>query len=100
MDDYQEIFASTEEFSDVACLVLLKKDKQPRLEKMVRDRPLPLLQDTPEVDFENVYGMTSSRPWRVFDRRGCVAADSLGLRLKDAGSPEPLMELLREIDER
>lgn len=100
MDDYQQVFASSGEFADVTCLVLLKKDKMRRLKKMVGDRRLPLLQDTPEVDFERVYGMTSSSPWRVFERGGCVAADSLGLRLKDQGSPEPLMELLREIDQR
>jgi hypothetical protein len=100
MDDYQQVFASREEFSDVACLVLLKKDRQKRLRKMVGERGLPLLQDTPEVDFEGTYGMDSGHPWRVFDRRGCIAADSLGLRLKDEGSPEPLMELLRRIDQR
>jgi hypothetical protein len=98
MDDFSREFARTAEFEDVVALVILKKDKEKHLKKMVADRRLPLLLDTEEVNFERIYGMTSGKPWRVFDRRGCIAADSLGLRLKDAEDPAPLMRLLREID--
>jgi len=98
MDDFGKEFARTDEFEDVVTLVILKKNKDKHLKKLVADRRLPLLLDTEEVDFERIYGFTSGKPWRVFDRRGCIAADSLGLRLKDAEDPALLMQLLREID--
>lgn len=65
---------------------------------MVENHRLPVLQDTREVDVERTYGIISSKAWRVFNRAGCVASDTVGIRLDTATTPEPLMELLRRID--
>jgi len=98
MDDFVAEFARRDDLNDVLCLVVLRKGKEEHLLKMTDGRRLPVLIDSREADFEGKYGLTSSRPWRILDRRGCIAADSLGLRLAEAADPEPLGEVLRRID--
>ena len=75
--------------------MVLGKGRESRLEKMVGDRALPVLQDTEATDFGKVYGASKQKAHFVFGRDGCLVPTELPSSNQITRDPTLLLPALR-----
>ncbi len=80
---------------DLVVLVVLKEDAKEKLAKMVGEGRLPVLQDTPEVDFRQTFGVSGARSFFVFDRQGCLTDCDVAVTPDEPGQLDSLIAPLQ-----
>jgi len=56
---------------------VLESTKRDKMDKMVTDRGLPVLQDSADKQFEDAYSATQSQAFIFFDRQGCLVWNTI-----------------------
>jgi hypothetical protein len=95
VDSFAQELRARPEFGDLTVLAVLKQTSKDRLAKMVADRTLPVLQDTPEVDFQRTFGISGARAFFVFDRNGCLIECDIAVAPERGGQLDQLLAPLR-----
>ena len=85
------------QLKDVQIWVVLRKGRMSQIDSLVARRPLPLLADSKEVDFERLYGMASAKAHLLFDRNGCLAPVATESSSQLRKHPELILPSLREL---
>lgn len=95
MDSFATVLRGRSEFRDLVVVSVLKDDSKSRLAKMVATRQMPVLQDTPETNFREVFGASGARAFFVFDRRGCLVQFDFSVSPDQPGQLDQLLDPLR-----
>lgn len=83
------------EFRDLVVVTVLKDDSKSRLAKMVETRATPVLQDTPEVNFRQMFGASGAHAFFVIDRQGCLIPLDFAVAPDQPGQLDQLLGPLR-----
>jgi len=95
VDSFAAALQARPEFQDLVVLVVLKQESKDRLAKMIAERRLPVLQDTPEVDFRRTFGISGARAFFLFDRQGCMVDFENAVAPEKPGQLDQLLDPLR-----
>ena len=79
---------------DLIVWVILSKGAASRLEKMVGNRILPVLADTPAADVQRLYGFSKAASHRVFGPDGCLSEVELQHSTSLQNNPKLLLPAL------
>lgn len=96
MDDLSREMKADEEFKDVVVWTVLGKNRERKLAEMVGKRGLPVLRDTDDIGFQQLYGINSSRTFLIFNRRGCLGPTKIKYGADIMRDPKMLLPILRE----
>lgn len=83
-------------FKDVVVWVVLGKNRERKLAKMVGKQSLPVLQDTDAVGFQQLYGINSAKSVLVFGRNGCLVPSKIKYGREIMKDPKLLLPIFRE----
>jgi hypothetical protein len=95
VDAFAERMRARPELRDLVAFAVLKDDAKYRVEKMVGQLKMPVLQDTPEVDFKRTFGVSGARAFYIFDRQGCLIECDVAVTPEEPGQLETLVPPLQ-----
>ncbi len=75
-------------------MLLRSGGSERQLRTAIADRTLAVLEDTPAVNVDQLYGLSGARPYLIFDRQGCLLPIEGQIQPQVADDPTQLMPYL------